>query len=721
MRISLNDIQIQKSWIIVGLIAFVWLIGTIWFLNFKSSTVKAFNKIQAAQNNNTIFYDIDKRPFFVISGIEDRKYVKLNNISRKLQISVVSVEDSRFFQHFGFDPIRIFSAILRLFKKNASLQGASTITQQLVKLTLLSPDISIKRKVTEILMAIALEFEYSKSQIFEFYLNKVYLGHGNYGVENAALNFFHKPTSDLTLAESAFIAGLIKKPEGYSPFVNLKMSRRRQVIVLKRLKKLKWISSQQYHNAINEQLIIRKRRPSSYQIAPYFTNHILLQLKQKYGHKAIYGGGLQIYTTLDRKTQITMEKVKSKRLAEKRTFEEIAGVSIDPLTGFVKALVGGADFFKSEFNRVTQAKRQPGSSFKPILYATALANGIKPTTTFWDEPTQYTRMVDNETEIYEPGNYSGEHLGQITMSYALRVSNNVVSVQILNKIGISTLIKSAKRFGIGLPEKQGLCLALGCGETTLLKLVNAYGVFANQGLLNPAVFILKITDSQNRVLEKYTPEKEIQVISPDHAFQINQILQDVVNYGTGRNARIDQESAGKTGTSDNNRDAWYIGYTPTLVTGFWIGNDDNTPMGNEVGGKTPAKLWRSFMNRIPKNGKVKNFSINDNFEEFLICNHTGKLATEYCPSKSWYALPKGEPLQEYCDIHTEQQVEVQICQTSGKLATQYCPIENIKSVTYSVGSEPEIFCDIHTDQDEYNDLSTDHNADLPASEESFED
>jgi len=721
MRISLNGTLIKKRWIITGLTIFILLISIIWFLDFKSSTIKEFKKVQAAQSNNTIFYDIDKKPFHIISGIEDRKYVKLNNISRKLQISVVAIEDGRFFQHFGFDPIRIIAATLRLFKKNASLQGASTITQQLVKLTLLSPDISIKRKVTEIFMAIALEIKYSKSQLFEFYLNKVYLGHGNYGVENAALNFFHKQASDLTLAESAFIAGLIKKPEGYSPFVNLKMSRRRQLIVLKRLKTLKWISSQQYNDAINEQLLIRKRRPSSYQIAPYFTNHILLQLKQKYGHKMIYGGGLQIYTTLDRKIQMTMEEVKTKRLNQERSFEEIAGVSIDPLTGFVRALIGGADFFKSEFNRVTQAKRQPGSSFKPILYATALSKGLKPTTTFWDEPTQYTREVDNETEVYEPGNYSREHLGQITMSYALRVSNNVVSVQILNKIGISTLIKSAKRFGINLPKKQGLCLALGCGETTLLNLVNAYGAFANQGLLNQPVFVLKITDSQNRVMEEYTPEQEIQVISPEHAFQINQILQDVVNFGTGRNAKIDRESAGKTGTSDNNRDAWYIGYTPTLVTGFWVGNDDNTPMDNEVGGKTPAKLWRSFMNRIPESGKVQSFRINEAFEDFLICNHTGKLATQYCPSKSWYALLKDDPPKEYCDVHTQQQVEVQICQTSGKLATQYCPIENIKSETFSVGSEPEIFCDIHFSQDESFDLSADHHDYLPSSEATFDD
>jgi len=687
---------LKKTWIISGTISIFTIFCVLLFLSFRSSIIKEFAQIQSVQSNNSIFFDIDKQPFHIIQGEEDRKYVELNRISRNLQTAVVAVEDARFFQHFGFDPIRIISAALRLLKKNRSLQGASTITQQLVKLTLLSPEITIKRKIKELAIAFVLETKYSKSKILEFYLNKVYLGHGNYGVENASLNFFHKPAQELTLAESAFIAGLIKKPEGYSPFIDLKKARQRQILVLKRLIDLNWISATEYNSAVKEQILIRRRKGGNYKIAPHFTNHILLKLKAKYGHKMIYGGGLRIYTTLDRKLQDVMEKITNKQLSQITSFKEIAGVSISPATGFVGAMVGGADFLQSEFNRVTQAKRQPGSSFKPILYATALNKGILPNDVYWDEPTQYTRMVDDELEVYEPGNYSGNHLGQITVAYALKVSNNVVSVQLLKQIGIPALIESAKQFGIILDDERGLCLALGCNELTLLQLTDAYTVFANEGYRNKPVFVLKVTDREGNVLEQYEPQAEIPVLSTDIAFQMNRMLQEVVNHGTGRNAKISRISGGKTGTSDNNRDAWFIGYTSDLVTGFWIGNDDNTPMENEVGGKTPALLWREYMQSIPAPAVQQTFAINEKFEEFLICNNSGKLATSSCPSTSWYALNKDTQPLEYCPIHNEQLLEIQICNVSKKLANQYCPTHEIVSKKFVPGTEPHTFCDVHS-------------------------
>ncbi len=688
---------LKKAWIISGsiFISAIFCI-TVLFLSFRSNVIKEFEQVQSFQSNNSIFFDIDKQPFHIIQGKEDRKYVELNHISRNLQTAVVAVEDARFFHHFGFDPIRIVSAALRLLKKNRSLQGASTITQQLVKLTLLSPEISIKRKIKELAIAFALETKYSKSKILEFYLNKVYLGHGNYGVENASLNFFHKPAQELTLAEGAFIAGLIKKPEGYSPFIDLKKARQRQILVLKRLTDLNWISATEYNSAFREQILIRRRKGGDYKIAPHFTNHILLKLKAKYGHKMIYGGGLRIYTTLDRKLQDVMEKIKNKQLSQITSFEEIAGVSINPATGFVGAMVGGADFLQSEFNRVTQAKRQPGSSFKPILYATALNKGIQPNDVYWDEPTQYTRLVDDELETYEPGNFSGNHLGQITVAYALKVSNNVVSVQLLKQIGIPALVQSAKQFGIELDDERGLGLALGTNELTLLQLTDAYTVFANKGYRNKPVFVLKVTDREGNVLEQYEPQAELQVLSADIAFQMNRMLQEVVNHGTGRNAKISRISGGKTGTSDNNRDAWFIGYTSDLVTGFWIGNDDNTPMENEVGGKTPALLWREYMQSIPVPTVQQTFAINEEFEEFLICNTSGKRSTSSCPSTSWYALKKDSQPLDYCPIHNEQLLEIQICNISKNLANQYCPTHEIVSKKFVPGTEPHTFCDVHS-------------------------
>jgi len=686
-----------RVWLISGVILLV--ISSSLFLYAKMAVLERFNRIQALQSNNTVFFDNDQQPFHVIRGLEDRRYTELSQISRNLQMAVVAIEDSRFFKHFGFDPIRMTAAFLRLFKKDASIQGASTITQQLVKLTLLSPEIKLSRKIKEIFQAMILEMAYSKAQILEFYLNKVYLGHGNYGVENASLNYFHKSTGDLSLAESAFIAGLIKKPEGYSPFVNLKMARHRQVLVLKRLRVLGWITNEDYFTSVNEHLFIRQYRPSDTLFAPYFVNHILLGLKQKYGHQMIYGGGLRIYTTLDRSMQSAMNQVIQKRLSQPKSFEEIAGVSVDPASGHVRALVGGANFFKSEFNRSTQAKRQPGSSFKPILYASALIKGLKPNDVFWDEPMQYTRLHEGILESYEPQNFSGDHQGLITVAYALRSSNNVVSVKILNEIGIPSLIRTARRFGIGLPEDRGLCLALGCGEISLLRLVNAYSVFANGGLLHQPKFVLKVTDSKGNLIELNHEAENSRVLTEDQAFQMNRMLQDVVNFGTGRNARIGQMSGGKTGTSDQHRDAWYVGYTKNLVTGFWIGNDDNKPMDDEVGGRTPAKLWKSYMNAQTKTVEPANFTINEKFEEYLICDHSGKLATSLCPQATWYALDKKNPPKHFCDIHQGQILEYKICRTSGKLATRYCPVSQITTEKFISGTEPDTFCDIHKPSD----------------------
>lgn len=698
MRSLFRGFQKRKKTILSSSIACVILcLFIVAFLVFKHHTVKTFKELQSSQNINTVFYDIDRKPFHIISGIEDRKYVTLDKISRNLQMAVVAVEDARFFKHFGFDPVRLVSVIIDSIFSRGPVQGASTITQQLVKLTLLSPERTIKRKVIELFMAVALEMEFSKAEILEFYLNKVYLGHGNYGVENASLNYFHKSTSKLSIAEAAFIAGLIKKPEGYSPFANLRKARERQLIVLNRLRVLDWITRQEYIAAANEYLLIRERKINDLQSAPFFVSHILQELKTVYGHKAIYGGGLHVYTTLDSRLQNTLETVINERLEEDRSFEEIAAVSLDPTTGFVKALVGGEDFFKSEFNRVTQAERQPGSSFKPILYSAALMQGIKPTDVFWDEPTQYTRVVDDDIEIYEPGNFTGEHLGQITVAYALRISNNVVSVKILNEIGIPALLDVSKRFGIDLPGERGLCLALGCGETTLLDLVDAYSVFANQGFRNIPVFILKVTDSNGNVLETYQTQKEQQILPFDIAYQMNRMLQDVVNLGTGRNAKIDAPAGGKTGTSDMNRDAWFIGFTADLVTGFWIGNDDNTPMENEVGGKTPARLWHNYMEKIPSPFVQKEFASNHNFEDHLICDHSGKLATAWCPIKAWYPVRKDSTLREYCDLHTESDITAEICRSSGKLATPFCPPVEIETRHFVPGTEPVEPCDVHTE------------------------
>ncbi len=672
-----------------------FLIFLVIFSIFKTSVITEFNSNQRSQSDNTIFYDIDRQPFHVIKGEEDRKYIPLKRISRNLQMSVVAVEDARFFKHLGFDPIRLVGATLRLLKPGASLHGASTITQQLVKLSLLTPERTFTRKIKELFMAMALEAEFSKAEILEFYLNKVYLGHRNYGVENAALNYFHKSANDLTLAEAAFIAGLIKKPEGYSPYSNIKGARTRQILVLKRLRTIGWITQEKYKEALNERIQIRRRKHADLKMAPYFTTHILSLLKERFSRDDIYGGGLRVYTTLHRGRQKSLKKVIDERFSKARTFSQVGAVSIDPKTGFVSALVGGIDFEQSEFNRVTQARRQPGSSFKPILYTTALTRGVKPNDTFVDEPIQYSRGGFGETQAYyEPANFSGNYLGPITVAQALKRSNNVVSVQILKQIGVPALVRTAKRFGIDIPDDKGLCLALGCGEVTLLQLAAAYGVFANDGQMNLPVFILKVTNSTGKVLEEYRPQKSIPVITPGQAFQMNRMLQNVINAGTGRAAKIDQVAGGKTGTTDSYRDAWFMGFTSELVTGFWVGNDDNSPMNHEVGGRTPARLWKAYMTDIDRN-KDHAFSTNIEFEEYLICDASGRLATSWCEETNWYPLrPEAAP-QEECTLHDQPVTEVLICRVSKKLATQYCPNEKVGKQRLLGGAQITEECDVH--------------------------
>lgn len=691
------------------------LLFVFWFVIFSNHTIERFKQLQSIQDDNTIFYDIDQQPFHVIRGTEDRRYVKIDQINKNLQMAVVAIEDSRYFQHLGIDIIRMGDALLRIITFNANLHGASTITQQLVKMTLLSPERTFNRKITEIFMAMALEMEFSKIEILERYLNKVYMGHRNFGVENVALNYFHKSAKHLTLAESAFVAGLIKKPEGYSPFFNLEKARKRQVLVLKRMLQLDWISEVQYQQAVNESLYIRRNKESNMQLAPFFVSHILIELKKRYEHEIVYGGGLKIYTTLDRGLQDSMEQVISERVQQEKSFSEVAGVSIEPATGFVKALVGGVDFYKSEFNRATQAKRQPGSSFKPIVYAAALSKGMRPTDVFVDEPTRYSNSFDEDelpaaspegedasidnfdelNQFYEPNNFNNEHIGHITVSHALKVSNNVVSVKILNETGISNMADVASRFGIYVPKERGLCLALGCLETTLLQMVDAYATFPNKGIRVSPVFVLKVTDKKGNVLETFNQSIETRVLSEPLAYQLNHMLMKVVESGTGHAADIGIPSGGKTGTSDDFRDAWYIGYTPDLVTGFWVGNDDNTPMDGEVGGRTPARLWKSLMSKRNKVDIQRNFPLNIEYDEFLICDQSGKLARPWCPTKNWYALRRDTGPTEYCDIHFESDFEANICSISDKLATPYCPLDQVEKIKFGHGELPEEYCNVH--------------------------
>ncbi len=680
--------------------------------------VRQFEKVLAATSNNTVVYDRNGNVLATIEGVEDRHTVPISRISPYLQKAAVAVEDRRFFTHRGADPVRLAGAFWANLRSMAYHQGGSTITQQLVKLTLLSSERTLTRKIKEIFMAAALELGYPKLKLLEFYLNRVYLGHGLYGVEKASRVYFRKSAAELDLAEAGFLAALIKKPEGYlelppgaadpeSPLLPLHLLNalnRRRLHVLDILGKLGWVARAQIAEARGQKLAVHKPVPETTR-APYFVQQVLKELRNSLGISQVAGRGYSIYTTLDPAQQGAAEAL-MKRLSESAPdAPQGALVAMEVGNGFVRAMVGGTNYAKSQFNRATQAQRQPGSAFKPIVYAAALENGLTPNTMFVDEPVRYvwgkegmTRFRGGELaelaeleqsdgleglagvisypgeeeilDVYEPRNYNDlygsrfwrepEGSGReprMTMARALERSSNVIAVQVLDRLGVLPVIRLARRLEITVRPEMGLCIALGCSETTLLDLTAAYAPFANGGLRTKPVFIRKVANLFGDVLfEHFEPPPE-QVISPWSAFQINRILTGVIERGTGRRARLDRPAGGKTGTNDGPRDAWFIGFTPKLVAGVWVGNDDNRIMPNETGGRTPARIWAEYMGKALSGKEPGRFP--EPPEPHIIvrtCTVTGDVANPYCPSPQNYAYRESDAPKKVCTVHPKQEL-----------------------------------------------------------------
>ena len=395
-------------------------------------------------------------------------------MSRDLLMAVVAIEDSRFFQHIGFDLVRIGKIFHHLLTGQKVYFGASTITQQLSKTVLLSPARTIKRKLLELVSAVFLELHYSKADILEIYLNSIFFGKGSYGVEAAAQNYFGKSAKDINLPEAAILAALIKKPEGYSPLNDVRLTRERQVIVLKRLLQLGWIDQAEYTKALAAKVTVltsfqHRRR------APYFVSSIMQQLKQKYGQLPFYNRGLGVYTTLDWVYQNVMDRVVAQSFSQAEPKPQVASLIIESKTGQVRALVGGRSFRASQFNRATQARRPPGSAIKPFLYSLAFESGWQPEHTFTDEPIAYLNQRQRslphlrlENEVYEPQNFDHRYRGEITLAEALQSSNNVVSVNLLHQLGLAAYQDFMQGLDLNVTPDQGLCLALGCNDVSLL-------------------------------------------------------------------------------------------------------------------------------------------------------------------------------------------------------------------------------------------------------------
>jgi penicillin-binding protein 1A len=722
--------QNRKWWFILPIVILLPLMGaggTVIYLGQDLPPIEALKSYQPSLV--TRVYADDNRligQFF----IEKRIMMPLADIPEDMIKAIIAVEDSRFYEHKGFDLVGIMRAALANLASMRIRQGASTITQQLARSLFLTPEKDIKRKIKEIILAHKIEKLYTKEQILEMYLNQIYFGHGAYGVQAASRTYFGKDASQLTLAEAAFLAGLPKAPKDYSPYLSPQRAKQRQGIVLSRMLEEEFITEAQYQEAYEQDLYFQKLLPEQ-EIAPYFLEYVRQYLFSKYGADLVYRGGLNVYTTLNVEMQMAANKalngglrnvdkrqgfrgpvghqevesvaqpvsekegsvttgepgvgeviegvvtrvendhvwVTASGLAGKILIQDMAWakkrlkgqdlkeaeilqnaapkdlvkmgdvvkvamkrkdprtqeiffaleqeplmegalLAIDPRSGGIKAMVGGYDFKRSEFNRTTLAKRQPGSAFKPLIYALAIERGLTPSTILVDAPVIFTDPATQK--IWKPTNYEERFYGPISMRDALAFSRNVATVKLLEKVGVQNVIEFAKRMGMTSPLTADLSLALGSSSVSLIEMVSSFGAFANQGVRVEPMGIRSVTDSSGKVLEFHEPQAQ-QVLSTEVAYVITNMLQDVIQRGTGVRAReLGHSLAGKTGTTNDFTDAWFVGYTPNLVAGVWVGFDDRRSLGDrEAGSSAALPIWIEFMRETLKQLPTMTFPIPD--------------------------------------------------------------------------------------------------------------
>jgi penicillin-binding protein 1A len=694
--------------------------GTLWYFSQDLPSLEPLQNYQPSLV--TRVYSDDRQiigQFFI-----ERRFLKpLQEIPKNLTQAVIATEDARFFEHPGLDIVGIFRAAWANIRHGGrKVQGASTITQQLARSLFLSSERTFDRKLRELILAYKMELVLTKEQILEMYLNQIYFGQGAYGVAAAAQSYFGKELSELTLAEAAFLAGLPKSPNHYSPFKAYDRAKKRQEHVLFRMAEAGFIDQAERERAVADKLNFR--RPGSEHLGPYFVEYVRQLLVAKFGESMVYKGGLEVFTTLNIDMQKAAEaavlnglreldkrqgwrgplrtvdpatlgvpsadpsiKLKEgdmmegvvakigkdhvvvyaggtagrlafadlawaqKRLNGKDPLKDVtlvknmkqllmpgdvievvvkkvekdtihfaleqtpivegALIAIDPKTGAIRAMVGGYDFARSEYNRAVLAHRQPGSAFKPIIYATAMNQGMSPATVVLDSPVVYEE--EEEDKIWKPENYGRRFHGMVSLREALIHSHNLATVRLLEKIGIRNVIDFSRTLGITSPLAGDLSLALGSSSVGMLELVSVYGVFANQGMRVEPYALATVQDTTGRTLDQAVIQPR-QVISRETAYLITNMMEDVIQKGTGiaAKAAIDRPVAGKTGTTNDFTDAWFIGGSPNLVAGVWTGFDDRRPLGEtESGAHAALPIWTSFMREALKQLPVMPFEIPD--------------------------------------------------------------------------------------------------------------
>jgi len=583
----------------------------------------------------TRFYSADKQLLAELY-LEKRDPVPLDSIPSYLRAALIATEDRKFYTHSGLDLKGIARALFKDILAGKFIEGASTITQQLAKTLFLTSRKTMVRKIKEAILAFQLERRYTKDEILELYLNQVYFGSGAYGVESAAKIFFNKSVRDLSLAECALIAGMPKSPSRFSPLINEDLALKRRNIVLRQMRSTGIISAKNYNQAVAEEIRIGNKSKRVAR-APYFVEYVKKHLEGVLGASRLYKGGLSIYTTLDFKLQSAAQKAVADGLLalatrmEKQNVRQAAPqaalVALDVKSGAILAMVGGRNFDESHFNRATAARRQPGSAFKPIVFAYAVEQGFAQNKLILDAPVAFKGT--NEDNDWHPQNFSKSFLGEITLRKALTISQNIPAVRLIEMLGANSVTHFAHRLGIESNLEPYLSLALGTSEVTLINLTTVYAVFPRGGKWIEPFGIMEATDHRDRIIWRAKPQKKL-VMSREGAAIVTNMLEGVVQEGTGRKARILRGPvAGKTGTTNNYRDALFVGFSPAIAAGVWVGLDPGGTLGDrETGAKAALPIWIQFMKNAPATGSPPYFDLPDNVVKVRMNPQTGLLAAD---------------------------------------------------------------------------------------------
>lgn len=610
--------------------------------------------------------------------MEEREVVKLEKVPPHLINAIITIEDTRFYGHLGLDPRAILRALVVDIKSRSLVQGGSTITQQLVKNLFLSRKRTLWRKFNEALTALIIELRYSKSRILEAYLNEIYLGQSGpvsiSGVAAGARFYFSKDVSALNLAESALLAGLIRAPYKYSPYIDKPAALVRRNLVLEKMLQTNRITKEEYEEALAKKVEVSKTSVVA-RAAPYYMDYLRTELKDNFSWEALTSEGLRVFTTLDAQMQYNAESVLSKELSNLERWRgnlrrhqpenALQGclLALQPQTGQIKAMVGGRDYAKSQLNRIVQMKRQPGSAFKPIIFAAGfetasnskdskdskgIAFNFNATTIFKDEPTEF----DIGGKKWTPKNYHDAYYGEVTARLALEKSLNIPNIKIAQSTGLEKVISTAASLGIGSKMEPVLSVALGTIELTPLELATAYATFANGGVRSRPFSVIAVMNRKGKTITR----KHLQIqpsISPQTAFLITNLLKGVLDRGTAFSARANgfyRAAAGKTGTTNDERDAWFVGYTPELLALVWVGFDDNTPI-KLTAAQAAVPVWTRFMKDATSWQLDTDFEPPDGVVFRQVDRYSGYLATSGCPEVINEAFLKGSEPKEYCPQH----------------------------------------------------------------------